>query len=53
VNPDKVIETRNLVASIEQKLMLEELANLRKRLDNLERGRKPEDRPLDWAPELD
>jgi len=53
VNPDKVIETRNLVASIERKLMLEELANLRKRLDNLERGRKPEDRPLDWAPELD
>ena len=53
VNPDKVIETRNLVASIERKLMLEELANLRKRLDNLERGRRPEDGSLDWAPELD
>ena len=53
VNPDKVIETRNLVASIERKLMLEELANLRERLDNLERKQKPGAKIFDWAPELD
>ena len=53
VNPDKVIETRNLVASIERKLMLEELMSLRERLDNLEQKNKSRKGVFNWAPELD
>jgi len=52
VNPDKVIETRNLVASIERKLMLEELRELREQVNNLER-RRSSSKIFDWAPELD
>ena len=53
VNPDKVIETRNLVASIERKLTLEELRDLREKLDNLERKAGSRSRVFGWAPELD
>jgi len=53
VNPDKVIETRNLVASIERKLMLEELMSLRERLDNIEQKNKSRKGVFNWAPELD
>ncbi|MCD6125584.1 MAG: phosphoenolpyruvate synthase [Thaumarchaeota archaeon] len=51
VNPDKVVETRNLVAMIERKLMLDELRDLRERLDSLERN--AEKRVFKWSPELD
>ena len=51
VNPDKVIETRNLVAAIERKLTLEELRNLRERLGRLERNAR--EKVFGWAPELD
>ncbi|MEM2188527.1 MAG: phosphoenolpyruvate synthase, partial [Nitrososphaerota archaeon] len=37
VNPDKVIETREMVASIERKIMLERMMELEERLNNLER----------------
>ena len=52
VNPDKVVETRNMVAAIERKLMLEELANLRERLNNLERKRGSGSRVFSWASDL-
>jgi len=51
VNPDKVVETRNLVAMIERKLMLDELRDLRERLDRLEKN--AEKRVFKWSPELD
>ena len=51
VNPDKVIETRNLVAAIERKLTLEELRNLRERLGRLERNAA--EKVFGWASELD
>ena len=51
VNPDKVVETRNLVAMIERKLTLEELRDLRERLDRLEKN--AEKRIFKWSPELD
>jgi len=51
VNPDKVIETRNLVAMIERKLTLDELRDLRERLDRLEKN--AEKRVFKWSPELD
>jgi len=51
VNPDKVVETRNLVASIERKLMLEELRELREKVGRLERNAK--EKVFGWAPELD
>lgn len=47
VNPDKVVETRLLVASIEQKILLEELRNLRERSESEKPFFKPE-----WAREL-
>lgn len=47
VNPDKVIETRLLVASIEQKILLEELRNLRERSES----EKPFFK-FEWAKEL-
>jgi len=37
VNPDKVIETRLLVASIEQKILLEELREARERTHGMEK----------------
>jgi len=52
VNPDKVVETRNMVAAIERKLMLEELANLRERLNNLEGKRGSGSRVFSWASDL-
>jgi len=51
VNPDKVVETRNLVAMIERKLMLDELRDLRERMDRLEKN--AEKRIFKWSPELD
>jgi len=51
VNPDKVIETRNLVAMIERKLTLDELRDLRERLDRMERNM--EKKVFKWSPELD
>ncbi|HDJ66407.1 MAG TPA: phosphoenolpyruvate synthase [Nitrososphaeria archaeon] len=51
VNPDKVIETRNLVAMIERKLMLDELRDLRERLDRMEKN--AEKRVFKWSPELE
>jgi len=51
VNPDKVIETRNLVAMIERKLTLDELRDLRERLDGIERNM--EKKVFKWSPELD
>ena len=47
VNPDKVIETRIMVASIEQKLLLEELRKARES----QSGTKPFFKP-NWAKEL-
>jgi len=44
VNPDKVIETRLLVASIEQKILLEELRSLREKVEAEKPFFKPE-----WA----
>ncbi|RLG07878.1 MAG: hypothetical protein DRN68_04755, partial [Thaumarchaeota archaeon] len=51
VNPDKVVETRNLVAMIERKLMLDELRDLRERLDRMEKN--AEKRVFKWSPELE
>ena len=51
VNPDKVVETRNLVAAIERKLMLEELRDLREKVSRLERNAK--EKVFEWASDLD
>lgn len=40
VNPDKVIETRNLVASLERKIMLEELRTLREKIDAMNQNKQ-------------
>ncbi len=48
VNPDKVIETRNLVASLERKVMLEQLRDLLEKTGDA--GSKS---PLRWSSELD
>lgn len=48
VNPDKVIETRNLVASLERKVMLEQLRSLMEKMGDA--GSKS---PLRWSSELD
>jgi len=56
VNPDKVIETRELVASIERKIMLERLKELEERLASSFRQRKRDDVSdwrFEWSPELD
>ena len=56
VNPDKVIETRELVAAIERKIMLERLKELEERLANSLRQRKRDDVSdwrFEWSPELD
>ncbi len=45
VNPDKVIETRNLVASLERKIILEDLRSLREQ-NGKRRG------PIEWSEEL-
>jgi len=47
VNPDKVIETRMMVASIERKLLLEELRKARERQGETKPFFKP-----NWAKEL-
>jgi len=47
-NPDKVVETRSLVATIERKIMLEELRSLREKMEGNERRG-----PLKWSRELD
>ncbi len=56
VNPDKVIETRNLVAAIERKIMLERLKKLEERLASSLRKRERDDVSdwrFEWSPELD
>ncbi|MCS7132890.1 MAG: PEP-utilizing enzyme, partial [Aigarchaeota archaeon] len=53
VNPDKVIETRNLVASIERKLMLEELREMREALGNLDRREELGSKIFKWSQKLD
>jgi pyruvate,water dikinase len=53
VNPDKVIETRELVASIERKVMLERLMELEERLNNLDRRARERGKIFEWSPELD
>lgn len=53
VNPDKVIETRELVASIERKIMLERLMELEERLNNLDRRTRERGKIFEWSPELD
>ncbi|MEM1654857.1 MAG: phosphoenolpyruvate synthase [Nitrososphaerota archaeon] len=53
VNPDKVIETREMVASIERKIMLERMMELEERLNNLERRARDRGKIFDWSPELD
>lgn len=52
VNPDKVVETREMVASIERKIMLERMMELEERLNNLERGARDRGKVFDWSPEL-
>jgi len=49
VNPDKVIETRNLVASLERKIMLEELRSLREKIDAM--NQRSREKILDWLEE--
>jgi len=49
VNPDKVIETRNLVASLERKVMLEELRSLREKIDMMNQRRR--EKIFDWSEE--
>ncbi|MEM0043086.1 MAG: phosphoenolpyruvate synthase [Thermofilaceae archaeon] len=53
VNPDKVIETREMVASIERKIMLERMMELEERLNNLERRARDRGKIFEWSPELD
>ncbi|MEM2846318.1 MAG: phosphoenolpyruvate synthase [Nitrososphaerota archaeon] len=53
VNPDKVVETREMVASIERKIMLERMMELEERLNNLERRARDRGKIFDWSPELD
>jgi len=53
VNPDKVIETRELVASIERKIMLERLMELEERLNDLDRRTRERGKIFEWSPELD
>lgn len=50
VNADAVISTRRLVASIEQKMLLEQLAEVRK---NAARGRGKSNQDLEWMPKWD
>lgn len=50
VNADAVISTRRLVASIEQKMLLEQLAEVRK---NAARGRGKSSQDLEWMPKWD
>jgi len=47
VNPDKVIETRNLVASLERKIMLEELRTLREKIDAMNKYNR--EKIFDWS----
>ena len=53
VNPDKVIETREMVAAIERKIMLERLMELEERLNNLDRRMRERGKVFEWSPELD
>ncbi|MCC6023098.1 MAG: phosphoenolpyruvate synthase [Thaumarchaeota archaeon] len=53
VNPDKVIETREMVAAIERKIMLERLMELEERLNNLDRRMRERGKIFEWSPELD
>lgn len=53
VNPDKVIETREMVASIERKVMLERLMDFEERLNNLDRRIRERGKIFEWSPELD
>lgn len=53
VNPDKVIETREMVAAIERKVMLERLMELEERLNNLDRRMRERGKIFEWSPELD
>lgn len=47
VNPDKVIETRNLVASLERKIMLEELRSLREKIDAM--NQRSREKIFEWS----
>jgi pyruvate,water dikinase len=49
VNPDKVIETRNLVASLERKIMLEELRSLREKIGAM--NQRSREKIFDWSEE--
>ncbi len=40
VNPDKVVETRNLVASLERKIMLDELRSLKEKIDSINQSKR-------------
>ena len=53
VNPDKVIETREMVAAIERKIMLERLMELEERLNNLDRRMRERGKIFEWSPEPD
>jgi pyruvate,water dikinase len=53
VNPDKVIETREMVAAIERKIMLERLMELEERLNNLDRRMRERGKVFEWSSELD
>lgn len=50
VNADAVMSTRQLVASIEQKMLLEQLAEVRK---NAAHGRDKSNQGLEWMPKWD
>jgi len=43
VNPDAVMRTRRIVASAEQKIMLERLAKLAESIDEKSKSLRPED----------
>ncbi len=53
VNPDKVVETREMVASIERKVMLERMMELEERINNFERRARGRGKIFDWSSELD
>ncbi|MEM4021096.1 MAG: phosphoenolpyruvate synthase [Nitrososphaerota archaeon] len=56
VNPDKVVETRELVAALERKIMLERLKELEEEIRSLKSPRRKNNISswhFEWSPELD
>ncbi|MEM4834151.1 MAG: putative PEP-binding protein, partial [Thermosphaera sp.] len=56
VNPDKVVETRELIAALERKIMLERLKELEEEIRSLKSPRRKNNISswhFEWSPELD